>query len=63
MFKIPLRNFYDNIPCGDATVTKLDPTGTQAIFTVPLGGNGDSGGRAIASDPGNIYNWRVCDCG
>jgi len=44
------------IPCNDATVTKFDPTGTQVLFTTTLGGHGNSGGVAIASDPGgNIY--------
>lgn len=45
-----------NIPCNNATATKLDPTGTHVLFTTSLGGHGDSGGLAIAADPaGNIY--------
>lgn len=48
--------FPVNIPCGDATVTKLDPTGTQILFTTTFGGHGDSGGLAITADSaGNIY--------
>lgn len=46
----------ENIPCGDAIVTKLDPTGTHVLYTKTLGGHGDSGGVAIGADSaGNIY--------
>jgi uncharacterized protein (TIGR03437 family) len=46
----------DNLPCTDAIVTKLDPTATKVLFTKTLGGSGNSGGIAIASDSaGDIY--------
>jgi uncharacterized protein (TIGR03437 family) len=45
-----------NVPCGDATVTKYDATGAQALFGRTFGGNGDSAGVAIATDlSGNAY--------
>jgi len=42
--------------CSDATVTKLDPTGTKVLFRTTLGGTGDSGAVAIAVDSsGSAY--------
>jgi uncharacterized protein (TIGR03437 family) len=55
VFKVP-PGISENIPCGDATVTELDPSGTRVLFTATIGGHGDSGGVAIAADPaGNVY--------
>jgi len=51
-----MGGILENIPCGDATVTKLDPSGTHVLYTKTLGGHGDSGGMAIAADTaGNVY--------
>jgi hypothetical protein len=38
------------IPCRDAFVTKLDPTGTVAIYSTFVGGGGDDAGNGIAVD-------------
>ena len=54
-FEVP-PGFQEAVPCNDATVTKLDPTGSKVLFSATLGGNGDSGGLAIATDSaGNVY--------
>jgi uncharacterized protein (TIGR03437 family) len=54
-FKVP-PGILENIPCGDAIVTELDPTGTAVLYTTTLGGHGDSGGVAITADSvGNTY--------
>ena len=46
----------ETLTCSDATVTKLDPTGTQGLSTTRLGGTGNSGAVAIAVDSaGNVY--------
>ncbi len=45
-----------NNSCGDAFVTKLDPTGTTVVFSTYLGGSGQDIARAIAVDSaGNSY--------
>ena len=54
-FAVP-PGFQETVPCNDATVTKLDPTGSKVLFSATLGGNGDSGGLAITTDSaGNVY--------
>ena len=41
---------------GDAFVTKLNPGGTQMLYSTYLGGNEGDGGEAIAVDgAGNAY--------
>jgi uncharacterized protein (TIGR03437 family) len=43
------------LPCNDAFIVKLDPSG-NVIYATYLGGSGDDYGYAIAVDPqGNIY--------
>ena len=40
-----------NIPCEDAYVTKINPTGTALVYSTYLGGfTGDDGGNGIATD-------------
>ncbi|MEP7362385.1 MAG: SBBP repeat-containing protein [Acidobacteriota bacterium] len=40
------------MPAGDVFVTKLNPTGTQRVYSTYLGGASDDWGMAIAVDPG-----------
>jgi uncharacterized protein (TIGR03437 family) len=48
----PLLNFNS----GDVFVTKLNPVGSQLVFSTLVGGVNDDGGSGIALDPmGNIY--------
>jgi hypothetical protein len=39
-----------NQPCSDAFVTKLDPAGTQLVYSTYLGGVGETGASGIAVD-------------
>jgi hypothetical protein len=44
------------IPCSDAFVAKLNPTGSSLVYSIYLGGNGDDFGFGIAMDTsGNAY--------
>jgi hypothetical protein len=54
----PLKNPLDNIMDGteDAFIAKLNPTGTNLIYSTYFGGNEDDNGNAIAVDTsGNAY--------
>jgi uncharacterized protein (TIGR03437 family) len=43
-------------PCGDAFITKLDPTGSKILYSTYLGGSGEDYGRQIAADrAGNVF--------
>jgi uncharacterized protein (TIGR03437 family) len=45
-----------NFMAGDVFVTKLNPAGSQIVFSTLIGGVNDDGGTSIALDPlGNIY--------
>ncbi len=42
--------------CGNAFVTKVDPTGSSLIYSTYLGGSGNDGGSAVAVDSaGDLY--------
>jgi hypothetical protein len=52
------------LPCNDAFVTKLDPTGSSLIYSTFLGGSGIDRGRGIAVDAiGNAYSAAFHNCG
>ncbi|MEZ5521601.1 MAG: SBBP repeat-containing protein [Dokdonella sp.] len=57
-FDFPLRDALDGTLGGnsDAFVTKLDPTGSQILFSTYFGGSLEDNAEAIAVDPdGNVY--------
>jgi hypothetical protein len=57
----PLLNAYQSTYrggtyCGDAFVTKFDPSGTALVFSTLLGGSGDDLAGSVAMDPnGGVY--------
>jgi hypothetical protein len=56
--KNPLQAAYGGgvSPCGDAFVTKIDPTGSALIYSTYLGGSAQDFGEGIAVDSGgNAY--------
>ena len=47
---------FGRLPCHDAFIAKLSPTGNALVYSTYLGGNGDDGSTAIAVDSaGNAY--------
>jgi hypothetical protein len=46
----------DTVPCADAFITKLNPTGSGLVYSTLLGGNNDDQGSGIVVDTaGNAY--------
>jgi hypothetical protein len=52
----PFPGTSGQMPYTDAFVTKLDPTGTQVLYSIAMGGTNDEEALAMAVDPqGNVW--------
>ncbi|HEX5689879.1 MAG TPA: SBBP repeat-containing protein [Roseiflexaceae bacterium] len=52
----PFPGTSGQMPYTDAFVTKLDPTGTQVLYSIAIGGSNDEEALAMAVDPqGNVW--------